>query len=149
MAKRKQKPESNGLAVSFGNVSAGDKTCRIGCSVDRGTLKLTDADKNLCEKRLAVVCIVRPPGENEDQGRLDGMEREGIHEVQAVADVKSFSATKDTITFGLTFALASVDIGELVKLAKRSGKLRIEGSEPLLEQDRKTAASGEIEEDEE
>jgi len=141
MAKKKPVPANVlELPVEYGQVSIGDKTTRIGVNVDRSELKVSDADKQLCEKRLTGRIITRPPG-NPEQGTLPGVDLE-TH-LAGVFDVKGFSVTSDKISFGLTFALASIDVSVLAHFAKRSGRLIVEAVEALPE------SNGEAEEDEE
>ncbi len=121
------------LPVQFGNVNCGDKTARIGITLDRGGDQLTiaQADKQLVERRLTVRMVARPPGDNHDQDRLPGMDDD--EKLDAVVDVKGFSVSKDTISFGLTFAIASVDVGALAHFAKRAGKLVVTCAEDIPE----------------
>jgi hypothetical protein len=123
------------LGVAYGDVSIGDKTARISIKVDRDTLSIIQADKNLCDKRLTGSIVRRPKGESNGQGRLDGMEDYGIETLKGIFDVKGFSVTKKHVAFGLTFAIASVDIGQLASFAKRSGELVINSSESIPDED--------------
>ncbi len=122
------------LPVAFGGVSVGDKTARIGCAVDRGeALGIAEADRHLCEQRLTVRMLARPAGDNHDQDRLPGMDDD--EKLDAVVDVKGFSVSKDSISFGLTFAIASVDVGALAHFAKRAGKLVVTCAEDIPEKE--------------
>lgn len=133
MAKKKAPSSVLELPVSFGNVSIGDKTARIGVTVDRSNITVKKADDSICEKRLTGQIIAKPNGEAPDQGRLQGMERLGDSELDATFDVKGFSVTKDALSFGLTFLLGSVDVAELASFAKREGRLIIEDAEEIPE----------------
>lgn len=117
------------LAVSYGNVNIGDKTARIGITVARSVLKVTVADKQLCEKRLAG-CMVAKRG-NPDQPTFNGMEDD--LELTVMFDVKGFNVSADHISFGLTFALKSVDVQTLAQFAKREGQLIITSIEAIPE----------------
>ena len=125
------------LAVAFGNLSVGDKTARIGITVDRQNLKVLEADKHLCERRLTCKLVARPKGENPDQGRMPGFEKDNDEAIDGVADVKGFSVSADHISFGLTFAIASIDIMALTHFAKRSGQFMVEGAEDIPEDEKK------------
>lgn len=118
------------LAVSFGNLNVGDKTCRIGCSVARKDLKLTVADKQLCEKRLAG-CLISKAG-NPDQPTFDGMNDD--LEIEGVFDVKGFNVSGEHISFGLTFAIKSIDVAMMAHFAKREGRLMVKSIEEIPEE---------------
>jgi hypothetical protein len=117
------------VPCEFKNVNIGDKTARIGVAVDRGELSVTDADKKLCEQRLSGRIVAKPPGSHGDQGALDGMEDDQI--IDAVFDCKGYGVSSDSISFGLTFMLASVDIATLSHFAKRGGRLIVNEAEDL------------------
>jgi hypothetical protein len=143
MAKKQQETVLE-LPVAFGNISIGDKTARIGINVDRGDMTISQADKNLCEKRLSGKIVSRPTGDHKDQAALPGMEFETA--LNGVFDVKGFSVSKDALSFGLTFALASIDVSCLAHFAKRSGWLKVNDIEAIPE---KESSNGDGEEDEE
>lgn len=133
MAKKKAPDSVLDLIVSFGNVSAGDKTARIGVSMDRGVMKkLTDVDATFCERRLNAVLIVKANGDHPDQRSLDGMEPDET-EIESVFDVKRVSFTKDDLSFGLTAALGEIDVGKFAKFAKRTGRLIVNGVSDIPE----------------
>jgi hypothetical protein len=144
----KKKPESDvlDLIVSYGNMSAGDKSARIGVSMARDRLTLPRAEKQFCEKRLACCLVMSADGSHPDQGHLNGMDADEI-ELEAVFDVKSIRFTADEISFGLTGALGSLDVGKLAKFAKKQGRLIVNDSTEIPEEDRKRAASGEKDEE--
>lgn len=89
------------LPVSFGSVSSGKKTCRVGINVEREHLKLGLADQTLCDRRLTVTIVAQANGDQRGQKRLEGMEDD--LELCGVADVKGFGVHATTIGFGLTF----------------------------------------------
>ncbi len=126
MAKKKPADDTLTMTVAYGDVSIGEKTCRISVKVDRNTISITKADKTLCDKRLTGAIVRKPDGEAEDQGRLDGMEDVGIARMAGIFDVKGFSVSAKHIGFGMTFAIKSVDVGQLAKFAKRQGQLVID-----------------------
>jgi len=145
MAKKRTNPPTNVLEfpVAFGGVSIGDKTCRIGISVDRSQLSVDQADDHLCEKRLTGSIISRPQGDLPDQGTLPGMAFQSV--LRGVFDVKGFSVSADAISFGLTFAIASIDIEKLAHFAKRAGRVVVEEEESIPE----AGANGDDEDDDE
>lgn len=135
------------IPVSFGSVNIGDKTCRIGVIIARSReLSITVADRNLVEKRLAGKIVARPSGENADQGRLAGMDDVGNETLEGTFDVKGINVSKDFISMGLTFALASIDVSVLAHFAKRSGHLIVNEFEDLPDKPEKNG-DGEDEED--
>jgi hypothetical protein len=117
------------LPVGFGNVSIGDETARIGIRVERKFLSLKKADENLCGRRLWGKIVARSSGQAE-QDSIPGMDGQDS-EVQATFDVKGFGVSKKSVSFGLTFALESVDVQTLSLFAKRSGKLVVTGVEDM------------------
>lgn len=124
------------LPVQFGNISIGERNLRVGVTVDRQYLAVNRADQQICEKRLTGVIIARPAGEQEDQGSLQ-FEGEPIKagsvELRGVFDVKSFRVSLEQISFGLTFAVASVDVEAISHFANRSGRLQVENFEAIPE----------------
>lgn len=89
------------LACSFGGVSFGKKTARVGVTVERNLLSLTKANDHFCDRRLTVAIQAKPMGDQPGQGRLAGMDDD--IELEGVADVKGFGVHSTTINFGLTF----------------------------------------------
>lgn len=134
MAKKKE-PDVLDLIVAFGNVSAGDKTARIGASMDRSLMTLPKADMTFCERRLTAVLIIKCNGDHPDQGTLDGMKQDDI-ELESVFDVKRLAFTRDDISFGLTAALGGFDVGKLAKFAKRTGRLIVNNVTDIPEEER-------------
>lgn len=134
MAKsRKETSAVLDIPVAFGNVSIGDKTARIGITVDRSSLSVSQADKNLCEKRLSGRIVSKPAGDAPDQASFPGMEFTTA--LEGVFDVKGFSVSKDSLGFGLTFAIASVDVSSLAHFAKRAGNLVVADVSAIPERD--------------
>jgi hypothetical protein len=121
------------LNAVFGNVSIGDKTARIGLTVDRLDLTLPQADRHLCEKRLIGSIFSRPPGDHPDQGTLPEMEFSTT--ISGAFDVKSFRVTKKHLNFGLTFAIASIDVALLAHFAERSGRLIVDDIDIIPEKE--------------
>ena len=124
MAKAKEEPQLE-LPVTFGGLSVGDKTCRIGMSVSRANFTVAKADKHLCERRLTVELIARSKGASAGQESLPGCDND--RSVSGVCDVKGFSASGKAISFGATFVLSGVDVEELSHYPKRDGRLVVTG----------------------
>jgi len=110
------------LGVSFGNVSIGDGTARLGIKLDREQVELETAEELFCGRRLTGQVVVVANGEDPDQRHLfDGNKPE----IEATFDVKRFSMGPKDITTGLTFSIGDVDVETLSHFAKRKGELRI------------------------
>jgi hypothetical protein len=105
----------------FGNLNVGDEVCRIGIKIDRVRLKLNDADKSFCSKRITCKLIIEP-GKGETP-QIAGMEDH--LEVKGVFDTKSFGVSRNSVSAGLTANIASIDMQELVKFAKREGRIEV------------------------
>lgn len=110
------------IGCDFGGVSLGKETCRVGVKLERSSITLQDADTFLCGMRLTGKLVVGGKQAAPGQTTLPGMEDAG-HEVAGVFDVKRFGVSAKEITFGATFAMASVDPRDLAKLANSSGRL--------------------------
>lgn len=122
------------LPVSFGNVNVGDKTARLGISIDREHMKnLKDADRSLCGRRLTGSITVAPAGDQEGQGTLPGMEDLGKIKLDGIFDCKSLNVSPKAIGTGLTFNLKGLDISTLTHFAKRQGLLTVLTVEDLPE----------------
>lgn len=126
----RKKSASNGVDssvvnvdVHWGNVSIGDKIARLGLSVDRSQLKLTTADSQLCERRILVRILAKPPGDESDTGRFPGMEDDVS--IEGVAEVKGISSNRKQLSFGLAFGIKGMDVSELAKFAKMHGRLEV------------------------
>lgn len=128
MAKQKSEAVLE-LPVTFGGLSVGEKTCRIGMSISRANYSVTKADKQLVGKRMTVQLLARSNGANADQDSLPGMDNDRV--VEAVGDCKGFSAGGSAISFGLTFMLASVDVEVLSHFPKRDGRLTVTDVEAI------------------
>jgi len=136
----KQKPKAgNGqlkLAVSYGNVNIGDKYVRVGVKVARTQLTTSQADKYLCEKRIAGRILMRSAGDA-DQESLPGADND--IELEATFDVKGFSVSKKAIAFGITLMNGAVNVTKLAEYAKANGTLTILGVEAIPEDDNEDA----------
>lgn len=121
------------LPCSYGGVSYGDKTCRLGVSVSLGNLIPTDAVPLLVGKRLKVLCTAIIG--RADQPALTGEPSHEELQVAGTADVKGIGVTTKAITFGLTFPIEGFD-GEhsLPQFAKREGFVRVLDAEDIPEE---------------
>lgn len=111
------------LPVSYGTISVGDKTARIGLTIGRGNLEVVQADRHFTDKRLTCKITARPNGEAPGQTALPGMDN--TQELQGVADVKGIKVTGNAIAIGLTFVIRSIDLEKLTHFAKREGDLTV------------------------
>lgn len=102
------------MPVSFGGVSFGKKTARVGLTVEREHCKIKLADETFCDRRLTVTIFANGKDDQKGQGRLEGMEDD--IELIGIADVKGFSVHSQAIGLGLTF-----NINELNKTLVKTG----------------------------
>jgi len=134
----KKKPEALlTFPVTYGDVSFGDETARLGVTVERKYLALGKADAHLTNKRLISRITAVPGSDNPDQQQLITDEAE----VRAAIDVKGFRVSRKFITFGMTFALASVDKLTLCDFSRRSGQFHIEELSEIPKPEPKVAAT--------
>lgn len=120
------KARSNGvldLECTWGNVSLGEKTARLGATIARSALKLAQADKTFCGRRITGKITAKPADEEPDQGRLAGMEGVGISEMEETFDVKGLNVSSTHISLGLTFNIKDLDVACLAHFARRTGRL--------------------------
>lgn len=129
MAKKKDEEALLELPVTFGGLSIGETTCRLGMSISRANFTVSKADKHLVSKRLSVALLARTKGANSDQESLPGMDNDTV--IEAVGDCKGFSAGGNSISFGLTFMLSSVDVEKLSHFPKRDGRCTVKGVEDI------------------
>jgi hypothetical protein len=129
----KKKPAILELPVSWGGLSIGDETCRLGASVSRGNLTATQADRNLCGRRLTGRIISRAGNGQAGQASLPGAN--GDAEVEGVFDVKGVGLGTRNINFGLTFILASIDVETIAHFPKSEGVLIVNNVEAIPDDD--------------
>lgn len=126
MAKRKnQQAWELNIGVDFGGVSFGDKTARLGVTIDREKIPLDRADELFCDRRLTGTVIL---GHTEDDPTQRDLIEDAAHKVAGTFDVKGFSCKPSTLSIGLTFGRLEVDPGELSLFAKKSGRLIVTAS---------------------
>lgn len=119
------------IPVSYGTVSIGDKTCRVGVTIDRTALEVADADGKMCEKRLSGTITAKPADYDHQHTAFPNMN--GDTTLSGVFDVKGISLTKKTLSIGLTFARASVDVETLSHFPKRVGRLVVTAAQDIPE----------------
>lgn len=117
------------VPVEFGGVSIGDQVARIGVKVSRERLNINAADDALCGKRLTGR-IVRGDFNPAQKTLFDDVK----YEVAGAFDVKRFGVNTKEISFGLSFSVESIDIGELSHLAKQTGGLVVDAIEAIPEE---------------
>lgn len=120
------------LAVSFGGVSIGDKTCRIGVKISREAMTINQADERLCDRRLSGQLMAKPGNSQAAQTALPTMEDADLV-LAGAFDVKGFRVTTDEISSGLTFQKKGTDIKTLSQMANRDGRVVIERVEAIPE----------------
>lgn len=122
MAKKKTS-DAKTIAVAFGNVNVGDQIARLALHIDRKRLSLAEADR-LCGKRLIGSITASAGNDNPEQDAIPGMDAETT--LEGSFDVKSFGFGPKSITTGLSFSIASIDLPKLCSFAKRAGTVQID-----------------------
>lgn len=118
--------------VAFGNVGFGKDTVRLGIKIDRALLKVKDADRLLCGKRVNCTVKVQPSGDDPNQTYFDGIG--GGAELTGVADIHRFGVSPDIISAGLTFNKRAVDGSILQDFASQIGRFVITGVDDIPEE---------------
>lgn len=144
---RRKPGEVLDLSAKFGSVNFNAKTATVRVTVQRNDLKLSAADKSLCERRLTGTINAKPPDVAADQGVFDGMD--GDCETSGTFDVKKLNVASETIGFGLTFNLKGVDRNVLSMFANRAGRLMIDDVGDIPEEEKKKLPDEEEENGEE
>lgn len=119
--------------VTFGGVSIGDATARVGIVIDKKLINLKSADQLFCERRLTGKITLGVHDEDATQGKLID---DADHEVAGTFDVKGFRCSADYIGIGATFSLKEIDIAELAKFSKGAGRLVVESADVIPEEPR-------------
>lgn len=110
------------IPVAFGGVSIGEETASLGCTVERNSLNLDEADEHFSGKQLDALIQVLAKDVDKDQQELPGMEPSHPL-ITCIAGVKRFGCNAKKLTFRLQFTLESIDVEELAHFAKRNGQL--------------------------
>jgi len=119
------------VPVTFGTVSIGLKTCRIGISIERKTMQITKADEIFVDRRLVGRIEVVREGESPNQSKF--LDDDKII-VEGAFDVTQFSAAAEHYGTGLNMRKASVDVTMLDRFIKRSGFLIIESTGEIIKE---------------
>ena len=112
------------LPVMFGGLSIGDAFARLGVRVDRESIDLTTADEIWCGHRLTGSLVL---GGHDDQGGQQKLVDDLEQKIEGVFDVKRYSVSTTDIAASLSLSLIGLDIAELAKFTKNSGRLQITG----------------------
>lgn len=107
------------IPVQFGGVSIGEATARLGVKIDRSVCSINAADDIFCGHRLNGRVVLG--GSDDQPGQTRFLDTDDY--VDGVFDVKRFGANSKEISTGLTFSLRDVDVAELAKFSKGSGRL--------------------------
>lgn len=109
------------IPVKFSGVSIGQATARIGIGFDRSACSLKKADDTFCGHRLTGRLVLG--GKDESPGQKKAFDKE--HFLDGVFDVKRLGINATNVTTGLTFSLSDIDIKQLGKFAKGTGRLLV------------------------
>lgn len=119
MSKKNGKRPDLDIPVEFGGVGIGQTTARLGLRISRNDLNIVAADETFCGHRLKGKVTLGQRDDAKGQGKMFDSDIE----VEDTFDVKRIGVTPGDITTGLTFNLSDVDISELAKFSKGTGKL--------------------------
>lgn len=111
------------IPVAFQSVSLGKSTARLGVKCYRENLTLEKAAEAFSNRRLVGKVILGHDGDAPGQG---SMWEDAEHQVKGVFDVKGFRTTDEVYSTGLSFSLQDIDVEELAKLSKGSGRLVVD-----------------------
>lgn len=112
----------------FGGVSIGQQTAKLSIKVDREHLNIVAADEALCGRRVAGKVAVGRAGDTPGQMLLL---EEMDDVIEATFDIHRFGVTPDSFTSGLTFKLKEIDVGQLARFSKGSGRLIMDSVEEI------------------
>ncbi len=112
------------IPVIFGGLSIGDALARLGVRADREILILNTADEIWCGHRLTGAIVL---GGHDDQSGQQKLVDDLEHKIEGVFDVKRYSVSPSEIAASLAISLIDLDIAELAKFTKNTGRLQITG----------------------
>lgn len=122
------KDKATDLPVEFGGVSIGQQTAKLSIKINREFLNIVAADDALCGRRVTGKVAFGRSGDTPGQMLL----LEEMDEViEATFDIHRFGVTPDHFTSGLTFKLKEIDIGQLARFSKGSGRLVLDEVEEI------------------
>lgn len=125
------------IVVSFGGVSIGEKTARLGVNCDREVLDIDRADEAFCDRRLSGSVVLGHTADAPGQAVLFD---DTDHVVRGVFDVKGFRVSSAKIGTGLTFSLNDIDVAELAKFSSGTGRLLVDEIADIPEDEEKAIA---------
>lgn len=115
--------------VQFAGLSVGDQTANLGVKMAREAIEIDVADSLFCGRRLTVKIAVGTNGDAESQKRAPA---DSLEEIETTVDVKRYSVSMKSVTFGLTMALNEIDVGIVARrFAKRAGRLIVTSVDPI------------------
>jgi hypothetical protein len=115
------------IPVAFGGVSIGDETCRLGVRIMREVCNINSADEVFCGHRLHGKIVLGHSDDSPGQTRMFDDE----YMLDGTFDVKRISVSPGEISTGLTFNKQEVDVEQLARFAKGSGRLIVETVEAI------------------
>lgn len=121
------------IPVTFGGVSIGEKTARIGIVVSREYLGLEQGDKLFCERRLNGAVVLGHADDASGQAKLWD---DADHQIATAFDIKGFRVGTTNLAAGLTMNLNEIDIAELAKFSKGVGRLAVYDVTDIPQEDR-------------
>lgn len=113
------------LPVEFGGISLGKDTARIGVSIARSDLMLTNADELLVGHRLT--CEITLDGSEDTTSGQQRLVDDLDLRIDGIADCKGMRVTPDLIAAGLTMSLRDLVLEDFAKFSKGKGRLIISG----------------------
>lgn len=108
------------LPVEFGGVTIGQQTAKLGLKISREVMNIIAADESFCGRRVTGSVGVGGQGDSPGQQYLLADMSDVI---DATFDIHRFSVGPDHYTTGLTFKLKEIDIGQLARFSKGTGRL--------------------------
>jgi hypothetical protein len=120
------------VPVQFGGVSIGESTARLGVKINRDVLNIVAADEVFCGHRLSGRVLL---GQHDDAaGQMKLIEDVDVA-VNATFDCKRLGVSAMEYGIGLTFSLSDIDISELARFSKGSGRLTVDTVAELPDDD--------------
>ena len=117
------------VAVTFGDVSFGEGTGRVGLKIDRSSLNFTNAEKYFVGKRVRLELVARSG--NADAEQPSFAEADNDVKIAGTFDLKSIGLGPKKWSSGATFVPSGGDAEAFLFLPKRRGVLRVLECETL------------------
>ena len=129
------------LPVTYGSsITLGVNTCGIGVGISRANCAIKEAEKFFTGRRLTVKMATADGDPDQKEFWSDLQDQ-----VEAVADVKCYTARGESFGIRLTFHESDVKVDRLRKFLKRTGVLLVMGSERMVEVEPPTKDNGKAE----